>query len=107
MLQAASRALGAGFLRLPALGAIGRARHYAITTDTGEDTHDDFKPKQKTAPATAGDAASIIHEDVTSHDVFLYMKGMPEAPQCGFSNMACKILDAYGRLLAAFMILLF
>ena len=24
------------------------------------------------------------------------MQGDPEAPQCGFSNMACRILDAYG-----------
>ena len=25
------------------------------------------------------------------------LKGVPEAPQCGFSNMACRILDAYGK----------
>jgi monothiol glutaredoxin len=24
------------------------------------------------------------------------MKGVPEAPMCGFSSMACRILDAYG-----------
>ncbi len=24
-------------------------------------------------------------------------QGVPEAPQCGFSNMACRILDAYGE----------
>lgn len=23
-------------------------------------------------------------------------QGTPKAPQCGFSNMACRILDAYG-----------
>lgn len=23
-------------------------------------------------------------------------QGSPDAPQCGFSNMACRILDAYG-----------
>lgn len=28
--------------------------------------------------------------------VFVYMKGTPQQPMCGFSNMACKILDAYG-----------
>ena len=27
------------------------------------------------------------------------MQGNPEAPMCGFSNMVCKILDAYGKLL--------
>jgi glutaredoxin-related protein len=25
------------------------------------------------------------------------LQGVPEAPMCGFSNMACRILDAYGR----------
>ena len=25
------------------------------------------------------------------------LQGVPEAPQCGFSNMACRILDAYGK----------
>lgn len=25
------------------------------------------------------------------------LQGVPEAPQCGFSNMACRILDAYGE----------
>ena len=26
----------------------------------------------------------------------LYMKGVPEAPQCGFSNMVCQILKIEG-----------
>lgn len=29
------------------------------------------------------------------------LQGTPEAPQCGFSNMACRVLDAYGEPLAA------
>jgi glutaredoxin-related protein len=29
--------------------------------------------------------------------VFIYMKGTPDAPMCGFSNMACRVLDAYGE----------
>jgi hypothetical protein len=28
----------------------------------------------------------------------VYMKGVPGAPQCGFSSMVCKILDSYGEL---------
>ena len=28
--------------------------------------------------------------------VLLYMKGSPAAPQCGFSNMACQILNFHG-----------
>jgi len=26
------------------------------------------------------------------------MKGVPGAPQCGFSSMVCKVLDSYGEL---------
>jgi monothiol glutaredoxin len=36
-------------------------------------------------------------QDLASNRVFLYMKGDPAAPQCGFSQMACRILDAYGE----------
>jgi len=67
-------------------------RQFSTTSDEG--THDDFKPKIK------GDAppsiAEQIEADVKSHSVFVYMKGVPQAPMCGFSNMACRILDAYG-----------
>lgn len=52
------------------------------------DTHDDFKAKHK-QEGTA-DATAMIKSDITSNDVFLYMKGVPDAPSCGFSNMACR-----------------
>jgi glutaredoxin-related protein len=39
---------------------------------------------------------SEIEKDISQHDVFLYMKGIPRAPQCGFSNLAVRVLDAYG-----------
>ena len=39
----------------------------------------------------------VCMQDLASHRVFLYMKGEPAAPQCGFSQMACRILDAYGE----------
>ena len=28
--------------------------------------------------------------------MMVYMKGVPQAPQCGFSAMVVRILDAYG-----------
>ncbi|MEO6975207.1 MAG: Grx4 family monothiol glutaredoxin [Gallionella sp.] len=37
-----------------------------------------------------------IKEQVTTHPVVLYMKGNPQAPQCGFSANAVKILNALG-----------
>jgi monothiol glutaredoxin len=38
----------------------------------------------------------VIREQVTSHPVVLYMKGTPQAPQCGFSNAAVQMLRASG-----------
>lgn len=37
-----------------------------------------------------------IRDQVTGHDIVLYMKGTPEAPQCGFSHRAVQILMACG-----------
>ena len=40
------------------------------------------------------DVQEIIREQVTKHHVVLYMKGTPQAPMCGFSATAVKILQA-------------
>ncbi len=37
-----------------------------------------------------------IHEIVTNHPIVLFMKGIPDAPQCGFSATAVQILKACG-----------
>ncbi|NTV11681.1 MAG: Grx4 family monothiol glutaredoxin [Zoogloea sp.] len=42
------------------------------------------------------DAQKLIHEQVTSHPVVLYMKGTPQFPQCGFSATAVQILKLCG-----------
>ena len=42
------------------------------------------------------DIQKIIHEQVTTHPVVLYMKGSPQFPQCGFSANAVRILGALG-----------
>jgi monothiol glutaredoxin len=57
------------------------------------DTHDDFKPKYKGEPVSVDE---LIKKDIAAHRVFVYMKGNPAGPMCGFSNQACRILDAYG-----------
>jgi monothiol glutaredoxin len=77
--------------RRPAGAALPRL--FATTAD--DDTHDDFKPKIKGQPSST--VAEQIEADVSSRAAFLYMKGVPEAPMCGFSQMACRILDAYGE----------
>lgn len=42
------------------------------------------------------DIQQLIHEQVTTHPVVLYMKGSPAFPQCGFSAKAVGILNALG-----------
>ncbi len=42
------------------------------------------------------DVQQTIKEQVTTHDVVLYMKGTPQFPQCGFSGAAIQMLQACG-----------
>jgi monothiol glutaredoxin len=45
-------------------------------------------------------AADPIHDwigqTLAEHDVVLFMKGVPEQPQCGFSAVSVQILDHLG-----------
>ena len=38
------------------------------------------------------DVQNKIFEQVSNHEVVLYMKGTPQLPQCGFSSLAVEIL---------------
>jgi len=42
------------------------------------------------------DTKQRIKEQVTGNPVVLYMKGTPQAPQCGFSALAVQVLNACG-----------
>jgi monothiol glutaredoxin len=42
------------------------------------------------------DVQDKIRKQVTDNRIVLYMKGTPEAPQCGFSAAAVQILEACG-----------
>ncbi|MDA0226392.1 MAG: Grx4 family monothiol glutaredoxin [Proteobacteria bacterium] len=42
------------------------------------------------------DVQDKIKEQVTGNPVVLYMKGTPQAPQCGFSALAIQVLQASG-----------
>lgn len=37
-----------------------------------------------------------IEDKVKSNKVFVFMKGTPQFPQCGFSSRACQVLKAAG-----------
>ncbi|VEJ45468.1 Grx4 family monothiol glutaredoxin [Bartonella vinsonii] len=38
----------------------------------------------------------FIDNEIKKNDVILFMKGTPEAPQCGFSGQVVQILDYLG-----------
>jgi len=42
------------------------------------------------------DVLSKIEQQVKNNKVMLYMKGNPNAPQCGFSAQTVEILRSYG-----------
>jgi monothiol glutaredoxin len=44
----------------------------------------------------ADDVLSKIDQQVKNNKVMLYMKGNPNAPQCGFSAQTVEILRSYG-----------
>ena len=45
---------------------------------------------------TGMDTQERIKQQVTGNKVFLYMKGTPQFPQCGFSALAVQVLNACG-----------
>lgn len=46
-----------------------------------------------TAQATAND---FIAQTLKDHEVVVFMKGVPDSPQCGFSAIVVQILDHLG-----------
>lgn len=49
-----------------------------------------------TDAATANPVHDFISRTVTDNPVVLFMKGVPESPQCGFSGLVVQVLDHLG-----------
>ena len=49
-----------------------------------------------TEPVTANPLHDWLSATVQEHPVVLFMKGVPEQPQCGFSAQVVQILDHLG-----------
>lgn len=43
------------------------------------------------------DVTARIEEQLSSHEILLYMKGTPDFPQCGFSGQTVAALNAIGK----------
>ncbi|CAH8327420.1 unnamed protein product [Eruca vesicaria subsp. sativa] len=82
--------------RLASVYQNGMMRSYSTTVPSDSDTHDDFKPTQKVPSGSSTDSLKdIVENDVKENPVMIYMKGVPEAPQCGFSSLAVRVLQQY------------
>ncbi len=46
-----------------------------------------------------------IHQMVNQYPILLFMKGTPDAPQCGFSSVVANVLKDHGAKFAAFDVL--
>jgi monothiol glutaredoxin len=71
-------------------------------------SHPDFAPQKKAVPINDASEAEIfkkIEAAVKSHRIFLFMKGVPTMPQCGFSNKVVQILSAYNVEYGSFNVL--
>ncbi|KAL6569957.1 hypothetical protein OROMI_014471 [Orobanche minor] len=67
---------------------------FSTTVPDDPDTHEDFRPSNKTQNSGPS-LKEIVEKDVKENPVMIYMKGMPEYPQCGFSALAVRVLQEY------------
>jgi len=54
--------------------------------------------EQANAPAvsTGGDITESIQQDIEANKILIYIKGTPEAPQCGFSAAIVEAFQSLG-----------
>jgi monothiol glutaredoxin len=55
-----------------------------------------FRPSRMTKGTEMTDINAFIDDKVKNNDVFLFMKGSPDFPQCGFSGQVVQILNYLG-----------
>ncbi|KAK8965520.1 hypothetical protein KSP40_PGU006377 [Platanthera guangdongensis] len=64
------------------------------------DTHEDFRPASK-LEGSGFSVHDVVQQDVKINPVMIYMKGVPDAPRCGFSALAHSFLQSFLHLLIA------
>ncbi|KAL0011902.1 hypothetical protein SO802_007010 [Lithocarpus litseifolius] len=73
---------------------------FSTTAPNDPDTHEDFKPTNKLESFDLS-LNDVVEQDVKENPVMIYMKGVPEFPQCGFSSLAVRVLKQYNVPLAS------
>ncbi|XP_042490034.1 monothiol glutaredoxin-S15, mitochondrial-like isoform X1 [Macadamia integrifolia] len=103
MARSLSSLLMKGVAGLPAAHSLrtavaGSFYHHVMTYSTNvtddPDTHEDFRPTSKLVGSDLSNNA-IVEQDVKENPVMIYMKGVPDMPQCGFSSLAVRVLKTY------------
>lgn len=67
---------------------------FSTSVPNDPDTHEDFRPTSKIDNSDIS-LQDLVQKDVKENPVMLYMKGVPEAPRCGFSSLAVRVLQEY------------
>ncbi|KAM7480377.1 hypothetical protein LguiA_028590 [Lonicera macranthoides] len=67
---------------------------FSSTIPSDRDTHEDFRPTNK-LESSGLSLKDIVEKDVKDNPVMIYMKGVPDFPQCGFSSLAVRVLKLY------------
>ena len=70
---------------------------WEVTKDS--ESHPDFKPKVVVSDASKEEVEHIkkdILDSIKSEEVVLFMKGVPEAPECMFSKRIVDVLEELG-----------
>lgn len=73
---------------------------YSTSVPSDPDTHKDFRPANK-VQGSAVSLKDVVEQDVKENPVMIYMKGVPDFPQCGFSSLAVRVLKHYNIPLSA------
>ena len=60
--------------------------------------HDDFKPQTRSYSEDTSEEGvhAQIAKDIADNKVVVFMKGVPEQPQCGFSNTVMQVMKVEG-----------
>ncbi|KAB2008171.1 hypothetical protein ES319_D10G080600v1 [Gossypium barbadense] len=73
---------------------------YSTSVPGDPGTHEDFRPTNKIQSSDVS-LKDVVEQDVKENPVMIYMKGVPDFPQCGFSSLAVRVLKHYNVPLSA------
>ncbi|GAB4861217.1 hypothetical protein Ancab_036375 [Ancistrocladus abbreviatus] len=70
---------------------------YSTALSNDPEIHDDFRPTSKLETSGVS-TKEVVEQDVKENPVMIYIKRIPDFPQCGFSSLAVRVLKQYRAL---------